>query len=68
MATFTWYGYMGTTPDWVDIDTNTICFSGDATDISVPVTVSMDSIVPFVASFEKVTFMSTLMLLLVLLK
>jgi hypothetical protein len=39
MATFTWYGYMGTTPDWVDIDTDTICFSGDATDISVPVTV-----------------------------
>lgn len=39
MATFTWYGYMGSTPGWVDIASNTIVFSGSATDLTVPITV-----------------------------
>lgn len=40
MADFTWYGYMGTTPDWVDIDTNTVVFSGSATQHDVAITLN----------------------------
>jgi len=38
MATFTWYYYGSTTPDWTDISTNTIVFSGTG-GIATPITV-----------------------------
>lgn len=39
MATFYWEGYMGSTPDWTDLGSNTICFTGDAANIDTPITV-----------------------------
>lgn len=38
MATFTWEVYADT-PAWFGVGANTIVFSGDATDLSVPITV-----------------------------
>lgn len=38
MATFTWEVYIDT-PGWKSVSTNTIVFSGSATDLSVPITV-----------------------------
>ena len=38
MATFTWEVYANT-PGWFGVGANTIVFSGDATDLSVPITV-----------------------------
>jgi hypothetical protein len=38
MATFTWEVYANT-PGWFGIGANTIVFSGDSTDLSVPITV-----------------------------
>ncbi|MHC4542940.1 MAG: hypothetical protein ACYSYL_00235 [Planctomycetota bacterium] len=42
MATFTWYGYYGTGGgrSWTDLATDTLCFSGLATDIDEPITVA----------------------------
>lgn len=39
MATITFEGYMGSTPDWTNIDTNTIVFSSSLTDLTAPITV-----------------------------
>jgi len=39
MATFTWYGYMGSTPDWVDLGANTVVFSSSLTDLATAITV-----------------------------
>jgi hypothetical protein len=38
MATFTWEVYANT-PGWMGVGSNTIVFSGDSTDLSVPITV-----------------------------
>lgn len=38
MATFTWYYYGDSSPDWTDISTNTIVFSGSG-GIATPITV-----------------------------
>jgi len=38
MATFTWYVYSDT-PGWKDVSTNTFVFSGNATDLTIPITV-----------------------------
>ncbi|MGC9423757.1 hypothetical protein [Vibrio sp.] len=38
MATFNWEAYCGT-PAWTDVATNTIVFSGSATDLTEPITV-----------------------------
>lgn len=39
MATFYWEYYGSTGPAWTDMGSNTIVFSGDPADVSVPVTV-----------------------------
>jgi len=39
MATFTWEVYADT-PDWFDVSTNTIVFSGSATDLAAAITVA----------------------------
>lgn len=39
MATFTWYGYMGAGPGWVDLSTNKVVFCSSLTDLDTAITV-----------------------------
>lgn len=40
MATITFEGYMGATPDWTDLGANTLVFSSSLTDLTAPITVA----------------------------
>jgi len=40
MATITFEGYMGSSPDWTDLGANTLVFSSSLTDLATAVTVS----------------------------
>lgn len=40
MATIYFEGYMGTTPDWTDLDTNTLVFCSSLTDLATAITVA----------------------------
>lgn len=40
MATITFEGYMGSTPSWTDLSTNTLVFSSSLTDLTAAITVS----------------------------